>query len=75
MTLHTICFAGLLWGFPHNATFSDIEPGLSEYAYEAWERMTYGGLRISRLPGYSTAHAIEIPRWMITQYLDQGSWL
>ncbi len=25
-------------------TRSDVEPGLSVYAVEAWERMTYGGV-------------------------------
>jgi len=27
-------------------TLSNVEPGLSEYAVEAWERMTYAGVKV-----------------------------
>ena len=27
-------------------SYAHVEPGLSEYAFEAWERMTYGGISI-----------------------------
>ncbi len=39
------------YAVPHIAyTSSNVEPGLSEYAVEAWERMTYAGVRLSIVP-------------------------
>ena len=35
-----------LWGYNISTTFSDIEPGLDEYTFEVWERVTDGGVHI-----------------------------
>lgn len=47
-------------------TLSDVEPGLSEYAVEAWERMTYAGVRIRIVP----AALAPVSPWGINRFRE-----
>lgn len=44
------------------------------YALEAWERMTAGGLKVPTLPGYPYAHAVEKPELRMTSKYSPPEW-
>ena len=57
-------------------SFSHVEPGLSEYAAEAWERMTYAGLFVggdvmlsSHVRNEVNARTIEFYRNNLTEFV------
>jgi hypothetical protein len=55
---------------PWSEAFTHVEPGLSFYAVEAWERMTYGGVQVEptavpvEVYEHGTAHHAKHPRWV-----------